>query len=789
MNQFLKPLNILVLLVGIGSQKASAQCGVAITLVDSINTCNQSTVTLNATAVSSSNPIIRTVWSPATGLSNPNILNPVVTVTPIPKLYTLSVDTRVSANLITNPDFSGGNTGFSSSYSYFTSGPANQSRYYINTNPVNINPLWPSMGDHTTGTGNMFLADASTSANTSFWCQTVSVTPNKKYLLSAWTTQLYPPQAVFSFKINGVQVGNVHTTSSTSGTWTQFTGEWFSGAATTASICITDTNLTGYGNDFAIDDIAMYEICTTKDSVYLSPFNVTTTIFGDTNLCSGKNLALTAYSIPTFGVTYSWTGPNGFTSSTANANVSNIPLSGAGNYIVTATIAPGCFAKDTAHVVVAPSPANHIATSNAPVCQGNTLSFTANSSSAGVTYGWVGPNSFTSGTQNPSIPNVSLAASGNYIVTYTLNTCSVKDTLQVLVKPKPAAPIAGNNTPVCVGQMVNLTASTIPGVTYSWTGPLSYTSTQQNPSFIASSTANGGIYSVVAMLNGCASVADTTNVILNASPVVNIYPSPNDTICDGSKVTFVALPFPPGANLTYQWLVNNAPVSGATNVSFPTTGIVDGDMVACVMTNPTACATSYTDTSNYIHMTVLPWLAPSVTITSNPTTPLSPNEMINFTATAINAGNSPKYQWQRNNTDIVGAISDTWGTWQLYNNDSISVIVKSSYLCPQPATDTSNYIKVVVLTSVDEMGNKSKITLYPNPSNGRIVIKGDMNMPSKANIEIIDMAGQVVHHSALTTQNGKLYKELNLEYLANGGYTAVIKSESKSYTIKFNISR
>lgn len=416
------------------------------------------------------------------------------------------------------------------------------------------------------------------------------------------------------------------------------------------------------------------------------------------------------------------------------------------------------------------------------------LSNSAGSFAAPVTVG--SATSSTSGTIVCTIPAGTPAGFGYRVRVAGSNPVRLSDNngVNLTVKPVPAAPNANNNTPVCSGETINLTASTVPGATYSWTGP-SFTSSVQNPSITNASTANVGVYSVTATVNGCTSPADTTTVKLSATPMVNIYPSPNDTICDGSKVTFVALPFPPGTNLTYQWLVNNTPVSGATNVSFPTTGIVDGDMVACVMTNPTACATAYTDTSNYIHMTVLPWLAPSVTITSNPTTPLSPNEMINFTATAINAGNSPKYQWQRNNTDIVGALSDTWGTWQLYNNDSISVIVKSSYLCPQPTTDTSNYIRVVVLTSVDDAGNRSKIALYPNPSNGKVIIKGDINITGKANMEIINMAGQVVYHSAIATHNGKLYEELNLEHLAAGAYTAVIKSEAKNYTIKFNISR
>lgn len=65
---------------------------------------------------------------------------------------------------------------------------------------------------------------------------------------------------------------------------------------------------------------------------------------------------------------------------------------------------------------------------------------------------------------------------------------------------------AGSNTPVCAGASLNLTATTVAGATYSWTGPNGFTSALQNPS-LAFSAAYAGVYTVQATLAGCATPA------------------------------------------------------------------------------------------------------------------------------------------------------------------------------------------------------------------------------------------------------------------------------------------
>lgn len=78
------------------------------------------------------------------------------------------------------------------------------------------------------------------------------------------------------------------------------------------------------------------------------------------------------------------------------------------------------------------------------------------------------------------------------------------------INPAPASPTASNGGPVCAGGTLHLTASTIAGAAYSWTGPNGFTSSQQNPTISGVSTAASGTYSVTATVAGCASPAGTT---------------------------------------------------------------------------------------------------------------------------------------------------------------------------------------------------------------------------------------------------------------------------------------
>src|SRR5437764_1418956 len=192
------------------------------------------------------------------------------------------------------------------------------------------------------------------------------------------------------------------------------------------------------------------------------------------------------------GATYSWTGPNGFTSSVQNPTRSNATLADAGTYSVTVTVSGCTSAAGTTSVVVNTTPATPTASNGGPYCTGGTIALSTPAVS-GATYAWTGPNGFTSSLQNPTRTNATLADAGTYSVTVTVSGCSsAAGTTNVVVNATPATPVATNGGPYCVGATISLSTALVSGATYSWTGPNGFTSALQNPTRPNATLADAG---------------------------------------------------------------------------------------------------------------------------------------------------------------------------------------------------------------------------------------------------------------------------------------------------------
>ncbi|RYZ56040.1 MAG: HYR domain-containing protein [Sphingobacteriales bacterium] len=178
---------------------------------------------------------------------------------------------------------------------------------------------------------------------------------------------------------------------------------------------------------------------------YSAPPTPTITAAGPTSFCVGGSTTLFASS----GSSYLWSN---------NSTGSSLNVSTPGTFTVTVTGPNGCAATSApTTVTVNPNPAV-TATSNSPVTATNTLQLTA---SGAATYSWSGPNGFSSSTQNPAIPNVTLAAAGTYSVTGTSAAgCSatVSTNVNVLAAPGVALHFDGLNDWVNVSNMPAISA-------------------------------------------------------------------------------------------------------------------------------------------------------------------------------------------------------------------------------------------------------------------------------------------------------------------------------------------
>ena len=207
------------------------------------------------------------------------VLNPTATVSgPVTYTLTAAAEDPNAPNLVVNPAFELGNTGFSSGYS-FNPMPLTPGTYFLTTSPSLVNSNFPPCDDHTfgNGAGFMMLVNGNGGPNSQVWCQTIPVMANSWYIMSGWvsTSPISPP--ALQFVVNNVPVGVSYTPSFAGCDWQEFGATWFSGAATSATVCINDVSGSGngfFGDDFVLDDISVKKACTVSDMVNVSIVSV-----------------------------------------------------------------------------------------------------------------------------------------------------------------------------------------------------------------------------------------------------------------------------------------------------------------------------------------------------------------------------------------------------------------------------------------------------------------------------------------------------------------------------------
>jgi gliding motility-associated-like protein len=358
-------------------------------------------------------------------------------------------------------------------------------------------------------------------------------------------------------------------------------------------------------------------------NVIVAPPVPAPTANGNTPICEGQSIFLTASTIAS--ATYSWTGPNSFTAVVQNPTVTPTTTLSAGIYTVTANVG-GCTSPEgTVAIVVLPTPAAPSITSNAPVCEGQTLVLNA-SNVASATYSWSGPNSFTSSVQNPTIsPTTSLSA-GVYSVNVTVGGCtSIDSTITVVINPIPAAPAATANTPLCTGSTLSLTAATVAGATYSWTGPNTFTSNIQNPTIPGATTLATGVYSVNVTVLGCTGPDGTVAILVTDPATVNA--GPNDTICAGAMViTGLTGTMTPGYTITWTSLGTGTFTSPNTLTTDYNMSVADttAGTVTLILTASGGGCPSVSDTVVYtIKSSPNVFVGPDLNVCKNAVIPLS----------------------------------------------------------------------------------------------------------------------------------------------------------------------
>jgi hypothetical protein len=141
----------------------------------------------------------------------------------------------------------------------------------------------------------------------------------------------------------------------------------------------------------------------------------TATASSNSPVCEGATIEL--YGGPNGMTSYSWTGPNGFSSSLQNPTISSATTLNAGTYSLTVTDG-GCTSDPANTVVAVNTKPTATASSNSPVSEGANIQLYGGPNGM-TSYSWTGPGGWTSTLQNPTRSSATLATAGTYTLTVT----------------------------------------------------------------------------------------------------------------------------------------------------------------------------------------------------------------------------------------------------------------------------------------------------------------------------------------------------------------------------------
>ena len=201
---------------------------------------------------------------------------------------------------------------------------------------------------------------------------------------------------------------------------------------------------------------ATYNNCISSTSTtvsIISPAVITASNNGP--LCQAQTLNLLGVSDQSTA-TYSWSGPNGFSSTSLTPSVTNTTTAATGTYTLTSMYS-GCTSSTTTSAVINSATAPTIsASSNSPLCTGQTLNITGTSNQPTATYSWSGPNGFSSTSLSSSITNSTTIATGTYILTATYSGCISTSSTTVTINE--AGPLT-TGTSICQGGSGSISSS------------------------------------------------------------------------------------------------------------------------------------------------------------------------------------------------------------------------------------------------------------------------------------------------------------------------------------------
>ncbi|MFM2285168.1 MAG: hypothetical protein RLZZ543_665, partial [Bacteroidota bacterium] len=261
------------------------------------------------------------------------------------------------------------------------------------------------------------------------------------------------------------------------------------------------------------------------------------------SICRGSSTTLTASGASNFV----WSPATGLSTTTGNSVTAN-PNSSVTYSIVGST--SSCSDTATFTLTVLAVPNIQLLPNNPVICQGDSITLTANGASSFI---WSPTATLTSANTASTIAFPS--GTTTYSVIGTTGICSANASITVVVNQTPLLLLAASTSTVCAGSPTTLTAQG--ANSYSWQADPTLSAT--TGSIVTATPSVNTNYVVTGTSNNCTAV-DSISIVVNPIPQISITASP-DSVCSGAPVLLVAS----GAT-SYSWSPANG-LSSTTNDS------------------------------------------------------------------------------------------------------------------------------------------------------------------------------------------------------------------------------
>ncbi len=332
-----------------------------------------------------------------------------------------------------------------------------------------------------------------------------------------------------------------------------------------------------------------------------------------TALCTGQTLTLTGAA--TNATSYSWTGPNSFTSTSLSPAAITTSTASTGVYTLNATNACGTTSVTTTSISVNPYPTIVVSGGATTICSGTTTTLGASGATA---YVWSPALGLSSSTGSP----VTLTGSSStiYTVTGTSAGCSSTGTRSITVNTTPTVTVTPGSSAYCIGSSTTISASG--ANTYTWTPATALSATTGSPVTCTATTTT--TYTVTgSSAAGCTSTG-TQTITVNPLPTI-VMSGGTTTICSGNTTTLGAS----GAS-TYSW----SPTTGLSSSTGSPVTLTGTTSTIFTVTGTSAAGCTNTGTR-------------SVTVNATPTVTVTPGSSAYCigSSTTIGASGASTYTW------------------------------------------------------------------------------------------------------------------------------------------------